>query len=84
MTHHVFQESPLKTVSLPSRKLVVLSLQVMKILPALTIALSSMAGAFDIPKGSHNLGQLEETQKKAVQAKQPIAFVIAKKNMTAT
>ncbi|MEJ6717522.1 MAG: hypothetical protein ACJAT6_001256 [Akkermansiaceae bacterium] len=56
----------------------------MKILPALTIALSSMAGAFDIPKGSHNLGQLEETQKKAVQAKQPIAFVIAKKNMAAT
>ncbi len=56
----------------------------MKNLFALTIALGSMAGAFDIPKGSHNLAQLEETQKKATRAKQPIAWVIAKKDMTAT
>ena len=56
----------------------------MKLLLSFTLALSSLAGAFDIPKGSHNLAQLEEVRKKAATARQPIAFVIAKKNMTAT
>lgn len=56
----------------------------MKLLLAFSIALGSIAGAFDIPKGSHNLGQLEEAQKKAAKAKQPIAWVIAEKKGVAT
>ena len=56
----------------------------MKLILALTVALSSLAGAFDIPKGSYNLAQLEEAQKKAVQAKQPVAFVITEKEGIAT
>ena len=56
----------------------------MKHLIALSLALCSMAGAFDIPKGSHNLAQLDLVAKKAAKAKQPIAFVIAKKTMIAT
>lgn len=56
----------------------------MKLLLSLTIALSALAGAFEIPKGSHNLAELEKVQKEAAQAKQPIAFVIAEKTMTAT
>ena len=56
----------------------------MKHLIALSLALCSIAGAFDIPKGSHHLGQLEAAAKKAAKAKQPIAFVIAKKSMIAT
>lgn len=50
----------------------------------LLLAMTSYAGAFAIPKESHNLAQLEEAQKKAAKAGQPIAFVIAKKTMTAT
>lgn len=56
----------------------------MKLLLALTVVLGSMAGAFEIPKGSHNLAQLEEAQKKAAKAKQPVAFVIAEKKGVAT
>ena len=56
----------------------------MKHLIALSLALCSIAGAFDIPKGSYPLGQLEAAAKKAAKAKQPIAFVIAKKSMIAT
>ncbi len=56
----------------------------MKLLLTLTLSLVSLAGAFDIPKGSHNLGQLDDVQKQAAKAKQPIAFVIAEKKMAAT
>ncbi|MFT7173755.1 MAG: hypothetical protein ACI9NQ_001980 [Paracoccaceae bacterium] len=56
----------------------------MKLLLALTVTLGSMAAAFDIPKGSHNLAQLEEAQKKATEAQQPVAFVIAEKKGIAT
>jgi hypothetical protein len=56
----------------------------MKLLLTLTLGLASFAGAFQIPKGTHNLAQLDEVQKKATTAQQPITFVIAKKNMTAT
>lgn len=56
----------------------------MKLLLTLSIALGSAAGAFDIPKGSHNLAQLEEAQKKATKAQQPIAWVIAEKKGVAT
>jgi len=56
----------------------------MKHLIALSLALCSIAGAFKIPKGSHHLGQLDEAAKKAAKAKQPLAFVIAKKSMVAT
>ena len=59
-------------------------IHIMKLLVTLTISLASFAGAFDIPKGSHNLAQIEDVQKKATKAKQPIAFVIAEKKMTAT
>ncbi|MGD1977920.1 MAG: hypothetical protein PVJ98_00885 [Akkermansiaceae bacterium] len=48
------------------------------------LAACSMAAAFDIPRGSFNLGQLEEAQKKAAAAKQPLAFVIVDKNATPT
>jgi len=51
---------------------------------SLGLALSSLAGAFDIPKGSYNLAQLDAASKLAAKAKQPIAFVISKKNMAAT
>lgn len=44
----------------------------------------SLAGAFQIPKGSFDLGQLEEAQKKATAAKQPLAFVIVEKAATPT
>ena len=37
-----------------------------------------------IPREAHNLAQLDEVQEKATKAKQPIAFVIAEKKMTAT
>ncbi|YCM43723.1 hypothetical protein V2O64_20670 [Verrucomicrobiaceae bacterium 227] len=56
----------------------------MKRILSLSLALGSLAGAFDIPKGSYNLAQLDDASKKAAQAKQPIAFVISKKTMTAT
>ena len=56
----------------------------MKLVLALTIALGSLAGAFDIPRGSHNLAQLEDVQKKAAKADQPIAWVIAEKKGVAT
>lgn len=56
----------------------------MKRILSLSIALASIAGAFDIPRGSYNLAQLDDASKLAAKAKQPIAFVIAKKTMTAT
>ena len=56
----------------------------MKRILSLSLALSSLASAFDIPKGSFNLAQLDDASKKAALAKQPVAFVISKKNMTAT
>ncbi len=56
----------------------------MKLILALTVALSSILGAFDIPKGSYNLAQLEEAQKSAAKAKQPVAFVITEKKGIAT
>ncbi|MDG2399834.1 MAG: hypothetical protein P8M04_04625 [Akkermansiaceae bacterium] len=56
----------------------------MKLLLTLTLGFTSFAGAFKIPKETHNLAQLDEVQKKATMAKQPIAFVIAEKKMTAT
>ncbi|MDC0302724.1 hypothetical protein OAL23_01000 [bacterium] len=56
----------------------------MKVLLTLSLGLASFAGAFTIPKGTHNLAQLDEVQKKATKAKQPIAFVIAEKKMAAT
>lgn len=58
--------------------------EIMKLILSLGLALTSLAGAFDIPKGSFNLGQLDNASKLAAKAKQPIAFVIAKKTMTAT
>jgi hypothetical protein len=79
-----FQVPPEKTASLPSCKDLLLSLQVMKLILALTLALASLAGAFDIPKGSYNLAQLEEARKKAAEAKQPIAFLITEKEGIAT
>ena len=56
----------------------------MKLLLTLTLSLASFAGAFNIPKGSHNLAEIEDVQKKAARAKQPIAFIIAEKEMAAT
>jgi len=58
----------------------------MKVSLALAAALGLLTGAsaFDIPKGSHNLAQLEDVKKKAAKAKQPIAFVITEKKGIAT
>ena len=56
----------------------------MKLILAFTLALSALAGAFDIPRDSYNIAQLNDASKKAAAAKQPIAFVISKKTMTAT
>jgi hypothetical protein len=56
----------------------------MKIFISLNLTFSCLLGAFEIPKGSFNLGQLEQVSKLAAKAKQPISFVIAKKTMTAT
>jgi len=56
----------------------------MKIFISLNLVFSCLLGAFEIPKGSFNLGQLEQVSKLAAKAKQPISFVIAKKTMTAT
>ncbi|MCH1498594.1 MAG: hypothetical protein L7U83_05935 [Akkermansiaceae bacterium] len=56
----------------------------MKLLFTLILSFTSYAGAFKIPRDTHNLAQLDEVQKKASKAKQPIAFVIAEKKMTAT
>lgn len=56
----------------------------MKLFLTFTLGLASLAGAFDIPKGTHNLAQIEDVQKKAARAKQPIAFIIAEKEMAAT
>ena len=56
----------------------------MKLMLTLTLSLASFAGAFDIPKGSHNLAEIEDVQKMASKAKQPIAFIIAEKKMAAT
>lgn len=50
----------------------------------LLFAACSLVAAFPIPRGSFNLGQLEEAQKKAIAAKQPLAFVIVDKNATPT
>jgi len=55
----------------------------MKIFLVLSFA-TSLAGAFSIPKGSFNLGQLETAQKKAAADDQPLAFVIVNKNATPT
>jgi hypothetical protein len=51
---------------------------------SLLFAACSLAAAFNIPKGSFNLGQLEDARKKAAAAKQPLAFVIVDKNATPT
>lgn len=51
---------------------------------SLLLAACSVAVAFEIPRGSFNLGQLEDAQKKAAAAKQPLAFVIVDKNATPT
>ncbi len=59
-------------------------IRLMKLLLTLTLSLASFAGAFDIPKGSHNLAEIEDVQKMAAKAKQPIAFIIAEKKMAAT
>ncbi len=56
----------------------------MKIIVLLTLACISLASGFDIPKGTHHLGQLEDAAKKASKAKQPIAFVITEKKGVAT
>ena len=56
----------------------------MKVLFTLILSFTSFAEAFQIPKDAHNLAQLDEVQEKATKAKQPIAFVIAEKKMTAT
>ena len=56
----------------------------MKVLFTLILSFTSFAEAFQIPKDAHNLAQLDEVQKKATRAKQPIAFVIAEKKMAAT
>lgn len=53
-------------------------------IPLLFFMACSLAVAFQIPRGSFNLGQLEEAQKKAIAAKQPLAFVIVDKNATPT
>ncbi len=41
-------------------------------------------GAFQIPKGSHDISQIDEAAKKAAKSKQPISFVITKKTLTPT
>ncbi|MDE0859880.1 MAG: hypothetical protein OSA93_06945 [Akkermansiaceae bacterium] len=56
----------------------------MKALLLLSVALASAALGFDIPKGTHHLGQLDDAALKAGKAKQPIAFIIAEKKMAAT
>jgi len=56
----------------------------MKILFSLTLACASLASGFEIPKGTHHLGQLGEATEKAGKARQPIAFIIAEKEMEAT
>jgi len=48
------------------------------------LTLVPLAYAFDIPKGSHHIGQIDDVSKKAAKAKQPVAFVISKKKLTAT
>jgi len=56
----------------------------MKLLFTLILSLASFAGAFDIPKGSRNLAEIEDVQKMAAKTNQPIAFIIAEKKMAAT
>lgn len=56
----------------------------MKYLLSLSLYLTSFAGAFDIPKGSYHLGQMDDVAIKAAQDKQPIAWVISSKKMAAT
>ncbi|MDB4259841.1 hypothetical protein N9821_01685, partial [Akkermansiaceae bacterium] len=56
----------------------------MKVFLLLSLALATASFGFDIPKGTFHLGQLEDAAKKAGQAKQPIAFIIAEKKMAAT
>ena len=46
--------------------------------------LAPFAGAFDIPEGFFDLGELEEAQQKAATADQPLAFVIVEKEATPT
>jgi hypothetical protein len=53
-------------------------------IPLLLFMACSLAVAFQSPRGSFNLGQLEEAQKQAITAKQPLAFVIVDKNATPT
>ena len=43
-----------------------------------------IAHSFEIPKGSHNIAQLDDAVVKAAKAKQPIAFLITDKAFTAT
>ena len=50
----------------------------------LGLALVTPAFAFDIPRGSHNLAQIDEACTKAAKAKQPVVFVIADKDMKKT
>ena len=59
-------------------------LREMKLLISLSLGLASLAGAFDIPKGSYHLGQMDVVAKKAAKDKQPIAWVISSKKMAAT
>ncbi|MDB4408897.1 hypothetical protein N9165_02390 [Akkermansiaceae bacterium] len=56
----------------------------MKLLLSLSLGLASFAGAFEIPKGSHHLGQMDDVAKMAAKDKQPIAWVISSKKMAAT
>ncbi len=56
----------------------------MKLILLLNVALASAALGFDIPRGTHHLGQLNDAALKAGKAKQQIAFIIAEKKMAAT
>ncbi len=56
----------------------------MKTILALIFCLSSTLLAFDIPKGSHNLAQLEEAQKNALKQRQALSFIITEKEAIAT
>jgi hypothetical protein len=56
----------------------------MKAILLLSVAFATAALGFDIPKGTHHLGQLDDAALKAGKAKQPIAFIIAEKKMAAT
>lgn len=50
----------------------------------LLVILTPLALAFQKPKASHDLTQVEAAQKLAAKNQQPVAFIICRKNMVVT